>query len=81
MQAPQSLEDLERAITGALENKRLVELQGWLDARLATEAADELLNAIKEAQLNGTALSPCQRLTGDWLLQFLQRYYDVSWRT
>jgi len=81
MQAPQSLEDLERAITGALENKRLVELQGWLDTRLVMEAADEVLNAIKEAQRNGTALSPCQRLTGDWLLQFLQRHYDTIWRT
>lgn len=58
-----------------------VELQGYIDARLVMEAADEMLTAIKEARRTGTGLSPCQRLTGNWLLQFLQRHYDTIWRT
>ena len=81
MEAPQSFEELEGAIVGALKNQHQVELQGYIDARLVMEAADEILMAIKEARRTGTGLSPCQRLTGNWLLQFLQRHYDTIWRT
>lgn len=78
MQAPQSLEELENAINAALAESE-IELSGSVSKELAQDAVKELLAAIRETQESGAPLTPCQRLVGEAIIEFVQLKYRVKW--
>lgn len=79
MQAPQSLEELENTINAALAESEQIELSGLVSKELAQDAVKELLAAIRETQESGAPLTPCQRLVGEAIIQFVQLNYRVKW--